>query len=141
MALGAKRAVGAFTIVVKKSVLGAKVINTEREDLGKIEDLVIDTKNNRVAYAILSFGGILGMGDKHFAIPWEALTFDLSEKVAVLNINKDRLQNAPGFDKDSWPDMADPSWGTQLHTHYGYKPYWNDEDSAAEFPPASRRQE
>lgn len=139
MALGAKRARGAFTIVVKKSVLGAKVINAEREDLGKIEDLVIDTGNNRVAYAILSFGGILGMGDKHFAIPWEALTLDLSEKVAVLNIEKDRLQNAPGFDTENWPDMADPSWGSELHSHYGYKPYWDDED--AELPPSPRTKE
>ena len=80
MALGAKRARGAFTIAVKKSVLGARVIDLQREDLGKIEELIIDTENNRVAYAILSFGGILGMGDKHFAIPWEALTLDLSEK-------------------------------------------------------------
>ena len=75
METGARQAPGAFTVVVKKSILGAKVINTDQEDLGKIEDLVIDARNSRVAYAILSFGGVLGLGDKHFAIPWEALTF------------------------------------------------------------------
>jgi sporulation protein YlmC with PRC-barrel domain len=127
MSIGTKQAPGAYTIVVKKSVLGAKVINAAREDLGKIEDLVIDTRNGRAAYAILSFGGVLGMGDKHFAIPWEALSFDLSEKVVVLNIDKDRLKNAPGFDKDSWPDMSDTAWGTQLYSHYGYRPYWEEE--------------
>ena len=58
-----------FTIVAKKSILGAKVVNAEREDLGTIEDIVIDARNSRVAYAILSFGGFLGLGDKHFAIP------------------------------------------------------------------------
>lgn len=137
MSTGIREATGAYTIVVKKSILGAKVINPEREDLGKIEDLVIDTRNNRVAYAILSFGGILGMGDKHFAIPWEAFSFDLFEKVAVLSVEKDRLKNAPGFDKDNWPDMAGTAWGTQLHGHYGYKPYW--EEDAARIPPASSR--
>jgi len=105
----AKAAKGAFTIVVKKSILGAKVINAQREDLGTIEDIVLDARNNRVAYAILSFGGFLGVGDRHFAIPWEALSFDLSQKIAVLDIDKDRLRNAPGFEKDSWPDMADPT--------------------------------
>ncbi len=134
MAAGIREARASYTIAAKKSVLGAKVINSGGEDLGKIEDLVIDTRNNRVAYAILSFGGLLGVGDKHFAIPWEALAFDLSEKVAVLNVDKDRLSNAPGFDKDSWPDMGDTRWGTTLHQHYGYKPYW--EEDATEVPPA-----
>jgi sporulation protein YlmC with PRC-barrel domain len=123
MSVATKQAIGAFTIVVKKSILGAKVINSEREDLGTIEDIILDARENRVAYAILSFGGILGLGDKHFAIPWEALSFDVSEKTAVLAIDKERLSNAPGFDKDNWPDMANPEWGTQVHEHYGLKPY------------------
>jgi sporulation protein YlmC with PRC-barrel domain len=124
METGARQAPGAFTVVVKKSILGAKVINTEQEDLGKIEDLVIDARNSRVAYAILSFGGVLGLGDKHFAIPWEALTFDLSQKVAVLDMDKDRLKNAPGFDKDDWPDLANQTWGAEVYDYYGYRPYW-----------------
>lgn len=113
-----------FTLVVKKSILGAKVINAEREDLGTIEDLVLDMRDNRVAYAILSFGGFLGLGDKHFAIPWEALSFDVSEKVAVLDVDRNRLKNAPGFDKNNWPDMSDEVWGTEVYRHYGYTPYW-----------------
>lgn len=115
----------AFTVGIKNSILGVKVINAQREDLGNIEDLVLDARNNRVAYAILSFGGFLGMGDRHFAIPFEALSFDLSEKVAVLDIDKDRLKNAPGFDKDEWPDMANPAWGSEVFRHYGYRPYWD----------------
>ena len=100
------------------------MINTAQEDLGKIEDLVIDARNSRVAYAILSFGGVMGLGDKHFAIPWEALAFDLSQKVAVLDINKDRLTNAPGFNKDDWPDMTNEKWGTDVYDFYRCKPYW-----------------
>lgn len=127
---------GAFTIIVRKSILGAKVINAQREDLGTIEDIVLDARDNRIAYAILSFGGFLGLGDKHFAIPWEALSFDLQEKVALLNIDKDRLGNAPGFEKENWPDMADPSWGSQIYRHYGYEPYW--EKKRPEQPRRSR---
>ena len=129
---------GAFTIIAKKSILGAKVINAEREDLGTIEDLVIDARDNRVAYAILSFGGFLGMGDKHFAIPFEALSFDLSEKTAVLDIDKERLSRAPGFDKGNWPDMANAAWGAQIYRHYGYEPYWERRRTEPGQPPATR---
>lgn len=126
MAIGAKEARGTYAIGVHKSIIGMSVINNQREDLGKIEDVVLDTRNSRASYAILSFGGILGMGDKHFAIPWEALTFDLGQKTAVLNIEKDRLKNAPGFNKDNWPDVADAAWGAQVYNYYGYRPYWEE---------------
>jgi hypothetical protein len=122
METGAKQLRAVFTIGVKKSILGAKVVNAAREDLGTIEDLILDGRDDRVAYAILSFGGFLGLGDKHFAIPWEALAMDISEKVAVLDIDKDRLKNAPGFDRDRWPDMTDPDWTARVCTHYGYAP-------------------
>jgi hypothetical protein len=110
-----------YTIGARKSILGAKVINAAQEHLGRIEDLVIDARDNRVAYAILSFGGVLGLGDKHFAIPWETLSFDLSEKVAVLDVDKGRLKNAPGFDQNNWPDMGDEAWNTQILGYYGYR--------------------
>ena len=128
---------GAFTIIAKKSILNAKVINADGEDLGSIEDIVIDARDNRVAYAILSFGGFLGVGDKRFAIPWEALSFDLSEKTAVLDIDKQRLDGAPGFDKDNWPDMADAAWGTQIYHHYGYEPYWKGRGTESGQKPAT----
>src|SRR5690242_13286870 len=127
MQQGTKPAVKAYTIGAKKSVIGARVINNVSENLGTIEDLIIDVRDSRVAYAILSFGGILGMGDKHFAIPWEALNLDLSEKVAVLDIDKDRLKNAPGFEKDNWPDMADEAWRNQVRGHFGEGPYGQEE--------------
>lgn len=136
MSTRAEQTKGGYTIAVRKSILGAKVINAEHEDLGKIEDLVLDTRTNRVAYAILSLGGILGFGDEHFAIPWEAFSFDLSEKRAVLNTDKDRLKNAPSFGKDNWPDMADTAWATKLHNHYGYRPYW--EEDATRIPRSSQ---
>ena len=93
-------------------MIGSKVVNAQNEDLGKIEDLVIDAGAGRIAYAVLSFGGFLGMGDKYFAIPWNAFRFNLAEKHAVLHLDKKQLENAPGFDKDNWPNMADSTWGT-----------------------------
>jgi sporulation protein YlmC with PRC-barrel domain len=111
--------------VLSASVLtGNKVVNPRREDLGTIEDLMIDIESGRIAYAVLSFGGFLGLGDKLFAIPWSALKVEAAEKRFVLNISKDLLEQAPGFDKDNWPDMSDPAWGVQIYTYYGYKPYW-----------------
>src|SRR5215831_17512659 len=109
-------------VLSASTLKGDNVVNPSGEDLGKIEDLMIDLEHGQVAYAVLSFGGFLGMGDKLFAIPWEALTIDTSEKRFVLNVNKELLERAPGFDKSNWPDMADPAWGVQLYGYYGYKP-------------------
>jgi sporulation protein YlmC with PRC-barrel domain len=106
------------------SLKGDKVVNYKGEDLGKIEEIMIDLDRGRVAYAVLSFGGFLGMGDKLFAIPWQAFTVDTTKKQLVLNADKALLEKAPGFDKNNWPDMADLSLGTTLYGYYGYKPYW-----------------
>jgi hypothetical protein len=113
-------------VAAKKTVIGSNVVNAQNEDLGKIEDLVLDTGVGRIVYAVLSVGGFLGMGDKYFAIPWNAFRFDLSEKRAVLNLDKRLLESALGFDKDNWPNMADAVWGTGIHKHYGYTPYWEE---------------
>jgi sporulation protein YlmC with PRC-barrel domain len=112
-------------VLSASTLKGDKVVNLQGEDLGNIEDLMIDLERGRIAYAVLSFGGFLGMGDKLFAIPWEALTVDTSEKRLVLNADKELLKRAPGFDKNRWPDMADPTWGKELYSYYGYKPYWD----------------
>ena len=85
---------------------------------------MIDLDRGRIAYAVLSFGGFLGMGDKLFAIPWQAFSVDTGKKRLVLNIKKELLEKAPGFDKNKWPDMADLSLGSTLYGYYGYKPYW-----------------
>jgi len=109
-----------------KDITGDRVRNAAGENLGKIEELVIDVNTGRVAYAVLSFGGILNLGNKLFAIPWEALQVDIRNKEFVLNVDKTRLENASGFDKDNWPNMADPTFGTTIYRHFGYKPYWED---------------
>src|SRR5690348_4501619 len=92
------------------SLTGDRVKNPEGEDLGKVDEIMIDVPTGRVAYAVVSFGGVLGMGTKLFAIPWTSFTLDEDNKCFLLNVPKDRLKAAPGFDKDNWPDMADPNW-------------------------------
>ena len=109
------------------TLIGDSVANGNGDDLGKIETIMLDVTSGRVAYAVLSFGGFLGMGDKLFAIPWSALTLDTDNKCFVLDVPKERLENAPGFDKDHWPSMADPTWATDVHSYYNARPYWDDE--------------
>jgi sporulation protein YlmC with PRC-barrel domain len=106
------------------TLAGDRVRNSAGEDLGKIEEIMIDVPTGRVAYAVLSFGGFLGMGDKLFALPWDALQLNEDEHEFILNVDKATLENAPGFDKENWPDMADENWAAQIYGHYGSKPYW-----------------
>jgi sporulation protein YlmC with PRC-barrel domain len=112
------------SILAADTLTGDKVVNRQKEDLGTIEHLMIDVKKGRLAYAVLSFGGFLGMGDKLFAIPWGALAVDTSEEQFILDIDRKVLEGAPGFDKAHWPNMADRAWGEELCTYYGAKPYW-----------------
>lgn len=111
-------------VLSASTLKGDKVVNNQGEDLGNIDDLMLDLEGGRIAYAVLSFGGFLGMGDKLFAIPWDAMTVDQENKQLVLNVDKNLLKQAPGFDKDNWPDMTDPAWGAELYSYYGYRPYW-----------------
>ncbi len=109
----------ANVVPAKKAVIGSKVVNPQNEDLGKIEDVVVDMEAGRIAYAVLSFGGFLGIGDKYFAIPWEAFRFNVTGKRAILNVDKKLLENAPGFDKDNLPSMSS-SWGSRVFPQHGY---------------------
>ena len=105
------------------TLVGNDVYNPENESLGDVKEIMLDMRSGRVAYAVLSFGGFLGMGDKLFAVPWNALTLDTENKRFVLNLTKAKLETAPGFDKDHWPNMADPSWARDLHAYYGTRAY------------------
>jgi hypothetical protein len=101
------------------TLIGDGVVNAAEEDLGDIKEIMLDMQTGQVAYAVLAFGGFLGMGEKLFAVPWQALHLDTVNKRFVLNVDKDRLKGAPGFDKDSWPDMSDLNWASGIHSFYG----------------------
>ena len=104
-----------------------KVINKSGEDLGNIEDLMIDLQNDRIAYAVLSFGGFLGMGHKLFAVPWRALELKLYKHnlIITLNVDKEVLKKADGFDKDKLPLTYEELF--RVYSYYGYQPYWQTE--------------
>lgn len=103
---------------------GNKVMSSDGEHVGKISDIMLDVRGGRIAYAVLSTGGFLGMGDTLHAIPWSALTLDTDDKCFVIDAPAERIRNAPGFDKDHWPSMADMQWGTTVHAYYNRTPYW-----------------
>jgi sporulation protein YlmC with PRC-barrel domain len=104
------------------TLIGDGVYNLQSENLGDVKDIMLDMRTGKVAYAVLSFGGFLGMGEKLFAVPWAALKLDTENQRFALDIDKDRLEKAPGFDKDSWPDMADPAWENGIHSYYSTTP-------------------
>lgn len=108
------------------TIIDDKVVSTTGEELGNIKELMLDLDAGRISYAVLSFGGFLGLGDKLFAIPWEALTLNTEDHTFTLNVDKEQLENAPGFDKDNWPGKVDyeDGWLLELYSYYDYPPYW-----------------
>lgn len=119
-----------MSTATKPAVLSASSINSDcvknrqKEELGDIKDLMIDVESGKIAYAVLDFGGFLGIGNKLFAVPWNALELCAEEKCFCLDVDKQKLEQAEGFDHDNWPNMADQTWGERIHSHYGSKPYW-----------------
>jgi sporulation protein YlmC with PRC-barrel domain len=101
-------------IMGANTLIGNDVYNRQEEDLGDIKEIMLDMESGKIAYAVLSHGGILGVGEKLFAVPWGALTLDTDKERFVLNVEKAKLDVAPGFDSDNWPDRPDPMWTNQI---------------------------
>ncbi|OLL27612.1 photosystem reaction center subunit H [Burkholderia sp. SRS-W-2-2016] len=114
---------------------GTQVISSDGEDVGKISDIMLDVRSGRVAYAVLSEGGFLGMGTNLHAIPWNALTLDTDAKCFRVSIEAQRIKDDPGFDKDQWPSMTDSTWGTTVHQYYNRDPYWTPARNMGDLPP------
>lgn len=105
-------------------IIGTAVKNPNGDKLGEIKDLVLNPENGQVVYAVVAFGGVMGMGNKLFAIPWQALHWSVDRGNYALNMDKTTLKTAPGFDKKHWPDSSD-SWDLQregLNQFYGVSP-------------------
>ena len=110
--------------VKASSIIGTKVVNPKGEDLGEMKELTIDPRTGRVAYAVVSFGGFLSMGKKLFAIPFRAFQYSVLNNQYVLDVSRERLEAAPGFDADHWPSMSDEKWNRDVHSYYDSSPYW-----------------
>lgn len=114
------RTAGGHTSTIRAGqVQGKSVTNPAHESLGSIRDVVLDKYDGVVRYAVLEFGGFLGLGSKLFALPWELLRYDEHEDAYVIAIDKEVLKNAPGFDADHWPDMGEADFDAGLRRHYG----------------------
>jgi sporulation protein YlmC with PRC-barrel domain len=113
-----------MSVISASTISGDKVVNRSGENLGDIKDLMVDVDSGRIAYAVLEFGGFMGLGSKLFAVPLSAMEVDTANKQFVFDQTKETLENAPGFDKDQWPNFADRTWGASVHSHYGVRPYW-----------------
>jgi len=109
-----------------ENVIGVEVKNARDENLGKIEEIMLEKLTGKTCYVVLSFGGVLGMGEKYFAMPWNAIHYNKEKECFILDKNKEELKNAPGFDPNNWPDMADSTWGQNIHDYYKIKPYWEE---------------
>jgi sporulation protein YlmC with PRC-barrel domain len=110
--------------VKASSIIGTDVVNLKGDGIGDVKEVVIDPRTGRVAYAVVSFGGFLGMGEKLFAIPFSSFKYDITTNKYVLDVSKERLKAAPGFDADHWPAMSDEKWNRDVYKYYERPPYW-----------------
>lgn len=104
------------------TLVGAHVRNPQDESLGDLKDFMIDSQSGKIAYGVLSFGGVLGIGHKLFAIPWDNFRVDAETEHLVLDVSKERLKDAPGFDENHWPNFAEPTFANEVRQHYGTRP-------------------
>lgn len=104
------------------SLLHEQVCNAAGENLGRIEDVVVDPMTGNIDYVLMSFGGLTGMGTKLFAIPWSAFHISDARDHVLLNVNKATLERASGFDRDHLPDFNDPAWRRSTYDYYGVSP-------------------
>lgn len=110
--------------LLTSSVIGLTVLNPAGEQLGRIEDFVLDMGSGRIAYAIMASAGFLSGGERLFAVPIQSMTLDLEQERFTLEADKQKLENAPGFDRDHFPRMGDRRWGAAIYAYFGEKPYW-----------------
>ena len=106
------------------SLTGNDVKNHKGENIGNIKEIMINLQDGKVAYAVLSFGGFLGLGDKLFAIPWSSIIVDQDNKCCVMSMSKEQLEKAPGFDKDNWPKAGDTEYLTKVYDYHNVTPFW-----------------
>ena len=106
-------------VLTAKTITGDNVVNAAGEHIGDIKDLMLDVTKGTIAYAVLDFGGFLGIGGKYFAVPWLSFTVDEDNKNLVLNVTKERLEQSPGFDKDNWPMSSDAEFYDSVNQYYG----------------------
>lgn len=105
------------------TLIGEEVRNKQDQDLGEIKEIMIDMRTGQVGYVVLGLSGWMGTSSHLYAIPWKALQHDVANHRFVLDISREKLQSAPSFNPEQWPDMADATWIKEINTVYGTEPY------------------
>ena len=113
-----------FSLIGSDKVEGTSVYNHEGEKLGTIDSLMIDKRKGSVAYAIMSFGGFLGIGEHFHPLPWEQLTYDDEKDGYIVSLTRKQLEDAPSIEKTETHRLTDPIFGTGVFGYYGLAPYW-----------------
>jgi len=121
-------------LIATSKLDNCNVVNTAGEDLGQIQDFMLDMTTGQIAYAIVSFGGFLGLSDKWFVIPWEAMSWSPEAKRLVINVLKDVLRAAPGLDKRRWQEQVDIAWLGESSEYFGFPTAWYSRPATAETP-------
>jgi sporulation protein YlmC with PRC-barrel domain len=111
-------------LVKASELMGKNIHNREGQKIGDVSELAIDLQSGKVQFALVSFGGFLGIGEKLVAVPFQLFQPGPKGEYLVLDVPKEKLEQAPKFDKDKWPDMNDEKWGREVTTFYGVEPYW-----------------
>jgi PRC-barrel domain len=112
------------SLISSDKVEGTAVYDRGGEKLGSIHSVMIDKISGKVAYAVMSFGGFLGMGDSYHPLPWHVLTYDTGQGGYVVDLDRNKLEKAPTYATSETPNWSDRRWGQQVHDYYGSRPYW-----------------
>ncbi len=107
------------SLIAASKVNGTKVYNRQSESIGAIYDVMIDKASGRVAFAIMSFGGFLGLGENYHPLPWSLLRYDPREGGYVVDLSRDRLEGGPSYAVNSPPNWSDAAYGREIDTYYG----------------------
>jgi hypothetical protein len=110
-------------LIASNKVEGTAVYNRKGERLGEVYNFMVDKYSGQVAYAVMSFGGFLGLGGSYHPLPWKVLDYDTRMGGYVVDLDKDKLRGAPSFTRDETPAWNDREWGTRVHDYYGVRPY------------------
>jgi sporulation protein YlmC with PRC-barrel domain len=112
-------------LIAASQVNGTAVYNARGERLGTIEDVMIEKVSGQVVYAVLGFGGFLGIGNRHYPLPWSVLKYDVAQGGYLVHLDKAMLENAPSYEDASTVQWEDPTWGRRVHEYYHARPYWD----------------
>lgn len=111
-------------LIASDKVEGTTVYNRQDEDLGTVHNFMVDKATGRVAYAVMSFGGFLGMGKSYHPLPWRVLNYDTRRGGFVVDLDRSRLEKAPTFTAETVPDWSDRTYGNRIDEFYGVPAYW-----------------